>query len=89
MTGVSTLDLAKAMIDEGFHPMTMYFPLVVHGALLVEPTESETKATLDQFVASLTALAQTSRMRKSLVPWVATRRSFLNTFNVEQISGSP
>jgi glycine dehydrogenase subunit 2 len=56
-TGVSTLDIAKALIDEGFHPMTMYFPLVVHGALLVEPTESETKATLDQFVASLTALA--------------------------------
>ena len=36
--GVTTLDFAKAMIDEGFHPMTMYFPLVVHGALLIEPT---------------------------------------------------
>jgi glycine dehydrogenase subunit 2 len=46
-TGVSTLDVAKAMIDEGFHPMTMYFPLVVHGAMLVEPTESESKASLD------------------------------------------
>src|SRR5882672_5946844 len=56
-TGVSTLDFAKALIDEGFHPMTMYFPLVVHGALLIEPTESETKETLDQFVASLRALA--------------------------------
>jgi glycine dehydrogenase subunit 2 len=56
-TGVSTLDFAKALIDEGFHPMTMYFPLVVHGALLIEPTESETKETLDQFVASLQALA--------------------------------
>ena len=40
-TGVTTLDFAKAMIDEGFHPMTMYFPLVVHGAMLIEPTESE------------------------------------------------
>ena len=39
-TGVSTLDFAKAMIDEGYHPMTMYFPLVVHGAMLIEPTES-------------------------------------------------
>ncbi len=39
-TGVSTLDFAKAMIDEGYHPMTMYFPLVVHGAILIEPTES-------------------------------------------------
>jgi glycine dehydrogenase subunit 2 len=38
-TGVSTLDFAKAMIDEGYHPMTMYFPLVVHGAMLIEPTE--------------------------------------------------
>jgi glycine dehydrogenase subunit 2 len=52
-TGVSTLDFAKAMIDEGFHPMTMYFPLVVHGALLIEPTESESKASLDLFVATL------------------------------------
>jgi len=56
-TGVSTLDFAKALIDEGFHPMTMYFPLVVHGALLIEPTESETKASLDEFVTSLRALA--------------------------------
>ena len=42
--GFSTIDLAKALIDEGFHPMTMYFPLVVHGAMLVEPTETESKA---------------------------------------------
>jgi glycine dehydrogenase subunit 2 len=56
-TGVSTLDFAKAMIDEGFHPMTMYFPLVVHGAMLIEPTESETKASLDQFIATMRALA--------------------------------
>ncbi len=41
--GLSTIDLAKALIDEGFHPMTMYFPLVVHGAMLVEPTETEFK----------------------------------------------
>ena len=39
--GLTTLDLAKGLIDEGFHPMTMYFPLVVHGAMLVEPTETE------------------------------------------------
>ena len=50
-TGVTTLDFAKAMIDEGFHPMTMYFPLVVHGAMLIEPTETESKATLDLFIA--------------------------------------
>jgi glycine cleavage system P protein (glycine dehydrogenase) subunit 2 len=52
-SGVTTLDFAKAMIDEGFHPMTVYFPLVVHGAMLVEPTESESRASLDLFVASL------------------------------------
>ena len=57
-TGISTLDFAKALIDEGFHPMTMYFPLIVHGALLIEPTETESKATLDQFVASVLALAE-------------------------------
>ena len=52
-TGVTTLDFAKAMIDEGFHPMTVYFPLVVHGAMLIEPTESESKAGLDLFVMTL------------------------------------
>jgi glycine dehydrogenase subunit 2 len=56
-TEVTTLDFAKAMIDEGFHPMTMYFPLVVHGALLMEPTETESKATLDEFIAVIHALA--------------------------------
>jgi glycine cleavage system P protein (glycine dehydrogenase) subunit 2 len=56
-TGVTTLDFAKAMIDEGYHPMTVYFPLVVHGAMLIEPTESESKASLDQFVASMRGLA--------------------------------
>jgi glycine dehydrogenase subunit 2 len=52
-TGVTTLDFAKAMIDEGYHPMTVYFPLVVHGAMLVEPTESESRASLDLFIATL------------------------------------
>jgi len=56
-TGVATLDFAKALIDEGFHPMTMYFPLVVHGALLIEPTETESKASLDQFADTVNALA--------------------------------
>ncbi|ALE15653.1 Glycine dehydrogenase [decarboxylating] (glycine cleavage system P2 protein) [Altererythrobacter epoxidivorans] len=56
--GLSTLDLAKALIDEGYHPMTMYFPLVVHGAMLVEPTETESKASLDQFIAALRGVAE-------------------------------
>ncbi len=52
-TGVSTLDLAKAMIDEGYHPATIYFPLVVHGALLLEPTETESRESLDHLIATL------------------------------------
>jgi glycine dehydrogenase subunit 2 len=60
-TGVTTLDFAKAMIDEGFHPMTVYFPLVVHGAMLIEPTESESKQSLDQFIGSLRGLAQAAK----------------------------
>jgi glycine dehydrogenase subunit 2 len=60
-TGITTLDFAKAMIDEGFHPMTVYFPLVVHGALLIEPTESESKASLDLFIATLRDLAMAAK----------------------------
>jgi len=60
-TGVTTLDFAKAMIDEGFHPMTMYFPLVVHGALLMEPTESESKETLDLYVETLRGLTERAK----------------------------
>jgi len=56
-TEITTLDFAKAMIDEGFHPMTMYFPLVVHGAMLIEPTETESKAELDRFIHALRLLA--------------------------------
>jgi glycine dehydrogenase subunit 2 len=60
-TGISTLDFAKALVDEGYHPMTVYFPLVVHGALLIEPTETESKATLDEFAAVIKALAAAAR----------------------------
>ncbi len=55
--GFTTLDIAKGLIDEGFHPMTVYFPLVVHGAMLVEPTETESKAALDQFIGALRSVA--------------------------------
>ena len=60
-TGVETLDFAKAMIDEGYHPMTMYFPLVVHGAMLIEPTETESKASLDLFIATLRDLVASAK----------------------------
>jgi glycine dehydrogenase subunit 2 len=77
-TGVTTLDFAKAMIDEGYHPMTVYFPLVVHGAMLIEPTESESKASLDLFIATLRdlalALKRGDRARFTGAPYHAPRR---------------
>jgi glycine dehydrogenase subunit 2 len=60
-TGVQTLDFAKALIDEGYHPMTMYFPLVVHGALLIEPTETESQDALDRFADVVIALARRAK----------------------------
>jgi len=77
-TGVTTLDIAKAMIDEGYHPMTMYFPLVVHGAMLIEPTESESLASLELFVATLRDLAMRAKAgeaeRFRQAPMLAPRR---------------
>jgi glycine dehydrogenase subunit 2 len=51
--GVHALDIAKALIDRGFHPPTMYFPLIVPEALMIEPTETESKETLDEFINAL------------------------------------
>jgi len=77
-TDVSTLDFAKALIDEGFHPMTMYFPLVVHGAMLIEPTESESKQTLDRFCDVMADLATDAKSgnsaRFTAAPMKAPRR---------------
>ncbi len=56
--GIETLDIAKALIDEGYHPMTMYFPLVVHGAMLIEPTETESKEELDRFCDAVLSVAR-------------------------------
>jgi glycine dehydrogenase subunit 2 len=72
-TGLTTLDFAKAMIDEGLHPMTMYFPLVVHGALLMEPTESESRQSLDAFVAVVRGLAERAK-RGEAAPFHAAPR---------------
>jgi glycine dehydrogenase subunit 2 len=60
-TDVTTLDFAKAMIDRGFHPMTMYFPLVVRGALLMEPTETESRESLDEFIEAIRHLASAAK----------------------------
>ena len=56
--GVHTLDIAKRLIDYGFHPMTIYFPLIVSGAMLIEPTESVGRQELDQFIEAMRSIAR-------------------------------
>ena len=55
---ISTLDIAKALVEYGFHPMTVFFPLVVSGAMLIEPTETESKETIDQFIDTMIYIAK-------------------------------
>jgi glycine dehydrogenase subunit 2 len=55
--GITALDVAKRLMDYDFHPPTIYFPLVVPEALMIEPTETETKETLDEFADAMTAIA--------------------------------
>lgn len=59
--GVETIDLAKALLDEGYHPFTTYFPLVVHGAMLIEPTETEPKRELDRFCDVMIGLGERAK----------------------------
>lgn len=66
-TGVSTGDFAKRLLDYGYHAPTIYFPLIVHEALLVEPTETETKESLDNFAATMNKIAQEARENPDLV----------------------
>jgi glycine dehydrogenase subunit 2 len=65
-TGVRTLDLAKRLLDHGYHPPTVYFPLLVDEALLIEPTETETKETLDGFAEALAAIVREAKEDPSL-----------------------
>jgi glycine dehydrogenase subunit 2 len=65
--GVNTLDIAKRLLDYDFHPPTIYFPLVVSGALMIEPTETETPETLDAFVEAMLAIAREARETPELV----------------------
>jgi len=66
-TGVHTLDVAKRLLDYGFYAPTIYFPLVVPGAIMIEPTETESKETLDEFVAALEAIAAEARSDPEVV----------------------
>ncbi|MDR1379556.1 MAG: aminomethyl-transferring glycine dehydrogenase subunit GcvPB [Synergistaceae bacterium] len=65
--GVTTLDIAKRLIDLGYHPPTIYFPLVVEGALMIEPTESESKADLDGFVEAMKTVAEEAATNPDVV----------------------
>jgi Glycine cleavage system protein P (pyridoxal-binding), C-terminal domain len=58
LQGVSALDIAKFLIDMGFHPPTVYFPLIVKEALMIEPTETESKEALDLFIAAMKTIAE-------------------------------
>ena len=66
-TGVKTLDIAKRLIDHGYHPPTVYFPLVVKGALMIEPTETESKETIEGFVAAMRAIEREARDNADVV----------------------
>ncbi|HYA48956.1 MAG TPA: aminomethyl-transferring glycine dehydrogenase subunit GcvPB, partial [Burkholderiales bacterium] len=66
-SGVTNLDIAKRLIDYGLHPPTMSFPLIVHGALMIEPTETESKRDLDLFIAAMKAIAREARENPNLL----------------------
>jgi glycine dehydrogenase subunit 2 len=66
-TGVRALDISKRLLDYGFHPPTNYFPLIVPEALMIEPTETEAKPTLDAFVEAMQAIAAEAHSDPALV----------------------
>jgi glycine dehydrogenase subunit 2 len=65
--GITTGDFAKRLIDYGFHPPTVYFPIMVKGALMIEPTETETKKELDRFIAAVRAVLDEAKTNPDLV----------------------
>ena len=69
--GVRTGDIAKRLIDYGFHPYTVSFPLIVHGALMIEPTETEGKRELDLFIDAMISIAEEIETIRS---WCSRRR---------------
>ncbi len=66
-SGVSTLDIAKRLLDFGYHPPTVYFPLIVKEALMIEPTETESKETLDEFISVMIQIAEEAKTNPELV----------------------
>jgi glycine dehydrogenase subunit 2 len=72
--GVTALDVAKRLMDYGFHPPTVYFPLIVPEALMIEPTETEAKETLDAFVDAMLAIAREAKDDPEVVKNAPTSR---------------
>jgi len=66
-SGVHTTDIAKRLLDYGFHPPTIYFPLIVREAIMIEPTETESKETLDEFCKAMIAIAKEAKESPELV----------------------
>jgi glycine dehydrogenase subunit 2 len=66
-SGVSTLDMAKRLLDFGIHPPTIYFPLIVHEALMIEPTETESKETLDDFIKVMLQIADEAKLNPEIL----------------------
>jgi glycine dehydrogenase subunit 2 len=65
--GVTTMDIAKRLLDYGYHAPTIYFPLIVHGAIMIEPTETETKETLDEFMDTMLKIRKEAETNPELV----------------------
>jgi len=87
--GIKTIDIAKSLIDLGFHPMTVYFPLIVHGAMLIEPTETESKETLDAFCDAMLQLAAAAEAGETEAMHAAPTRAFRSRLDETQAARSP
>jgi len=70
---ITTLDIAKRLIDYGFHPPTIYFPLVVHGAIMIEPTETESKENIDLFIDALKQIVKEAKEDSEILKQAPTR----------------
>ena len=66
-TGVTTMDVAKRLLDYGYHAPTIYFPLLFHESMMIEPTENESVETLDQFIGVLRTIAQEAKENPEVV----------------------
>ncbi len=86
--GVTNLDIAKRLIDYGLHPPTMSFPLIVHGALMIEPTETETRRDLDLFIQAMTAIAREAKENPEVLK-SAPHASYVRRLNETAAARSP